>query len=77
MTPMRACINGPRPSAAMISASMVPLRALVFGPRQPRDVVGCVLEGDELPPAGKRDWIIEGAGPTLIRHMLQPIANLA
>jgi hypothetical protein len=46
----------------------LPLRALVFGFRQPRDVIGGVLERDELASARQRDWVFELPVPAAISH---------
>jgi hypothetical protein len=63
--PMRACSSGPRPSAAINSASVagLPILEVLLGLRQFQDVGGGVLERNDLATAGKRNRILECAGP--------------
>jgi hypothetical protein len=46
----------------------LPFPRLMLGHRKLRDVVAGVLERDELPTAGKRDWIVEQAFPAAFSH---------
>jgi hypothetical protein len=48
----------------------LPLRAFVFGLRQPRDVIGGILERDELVSAWQRDRIVEFPFPAFFNHLI-------
>jgi hypothetical protein len=71
MTPMRACINGPRPSAAMIKGlgRGLPRLQPLLGFGQFHDVVGRILKRDELAAAGQVDRIFEQPFPPCWRLM--------
>jgi hypothetical protein len=50
----------------------LPLRELLFGLREFLDISGGVLEGDELPAAWQRDWIVERTFPTSVANGAGP-----
>jgi hypothetical protein len=52
----------------------LPVWLALFGLGQLQDVIGDILERDELPAAGQRDRIFEGTFPAAISH-LWPVAT--
>jgi hypothetical protein len=57
--------------------SRLPLRRLVLGLRQLRDVVGRILQCEKLPAVRQRDRIIEASFPaSIVSHAYRSILNV-